>query len=844
MYQPEFRKKEGYITMRFLSEFLLVLLIVSLVGCQTPQQVPPSPMLADATATVEKQATNTASPPPTSTATETVIPTVTPFPPTSSIRVVVDDLPKGFVEVPQGMLETNALNISGQKFSNENLFLFTHSDQFKLFFGFSTLLSSAEDKANFQKILENPNEAVEAFANFYKAENITLNPTPPQVVEIGDARTNASATLELSDDFSVVLDMVAFQNGETGIYLLNIYSLHIDMGKILPNLATKLSEQITTGGDKGIAFDGLDSQDMSAAWIEPSAWILDAYKTNAFEANIYEPTTLEAMGISDEEFNNLELECDSLFAYTGSSKDTHLLGCVRYLDSYEDIGMVDTHINDVDILLNKFSSMMGVEKFESHDFIYYMNYGLYDIISGRTMRAKINTHTYQFEAINARVNNINIILFTSRLVPNNYKSVLITDTLERFQNLINFTEDLRKSPPPIRLLSDEEIKAIPMPEVEENPAPVPSTPINLHALLPEFLEIPKYTLDFKTEDISGQIFSNYDPFLFVGKGEHEAQYIYGFTTLLETDNDKENFDILLKNPNQAVEAFATFYGATVDYAGTGKLYQELGDAQANTHIILVVNRRTLPHLDMIAFRKGVIGVYALFKYSEHSPGIPAFPDFPNAIAEKLPQDSTIELPQPSQSLDPYYRFRIDENPLTDWLEIGPWYVSKGFTRVSLDEIGISQERWDKAGFQENSLFVYQNVEKEKMIIEYNYFFQTYEEIGVFNIARDPSVDLEKIINLLNGKIIQEYERPEGAIEDEDLRSMLVEIDKKTYVAEIIKKRAENIGFIYFTLQLPYNGNIRNSLTINYIPVNVNHYLLYSTQNFRKHSPPLQASDIK
>ena len=322
------------------------------------------------------------------------------------------------------------------------------------------------------------------------------------------------------------------------------------------------------------------------------------------------------------------------------------------------------------------------------------------------------------------------------------------------------------------------------------------------------------------------------------------------------------------NPDQSIEAFADFYGGVIAppkpvRMGTpeafvpGMAYQKLGNAQTNLRVSIRTGQHSFPEFEMVAFRKGDIGVYMLFAYSEHFPGELAFPDFPNILAGRMAANSTDPLPTltptpvkksdtpPAPPPTPY-RFSISENPQTDWLDPGPWYVSEGYKRVELEDIGISQDAWEEAGFQEDTLYIYKNADGPKIIIGYTLFFQTYEEIGIFDTNYDLQDALEKISTMFRADSFREYQTvftrtPLGT------RSMLVDIKDQTYEVEIMKRREENYGFVIFTLQPPYE---KDSIPINTRPplstADVlwhNSYLLIDTDPFREEYPLKRAFEI-
>ncbi|OQY29784.1 MAG: hypothetical protein B6243_10905, partial [Anaerolineaceae bacterium 4572_5.2] len=164
-----------------------------LFGCQTFQQTPDdtlpptsSPISARETESDNAFPSATSAPPMVQTAT----PTATPLPPTDGIQISLEDLPASFIEVPREMLSIRAINLSGQEFSNENPFLFVNNNDFQLVFGFSTLLSSDEDKAKFQTIIEYPERSAKSFADFYNVVGFSQAPKFNGLPNLGDTQAN------------------------------------------------------------------------------------------------------------------------------------------------------------------------------------------------------------------------------------------------------------------------------------------------------------------------------------------------------------------------------------------------------------------------------------------------------------------------------------------------------------------------------------------------------------------------------------------------------------------------------------------------------------------------------
>ena len=208
---------------KLLQNIFIGILIFSLLGCQAPQEeilnteekvVPTASEIPSATAvTILPTATETAIP----------SPTATPLAPTSDVQIYAEDLPNDFVEVSWEILDIDSEKVAGQKFLNEHIFLFTHTDELHFVLGFSTQLNSEESKAKFQKIIEDPEASMEVFSVFYGAEEITKYKGEKELRELGDAQVAADAILKLDENSFGNLELIAFQKDDVGVYLLNFY---------------------------------------------------------------------------------------------------------------------------------------------------------------------------------------------------------------------------------------------------------------------------------------------------------------------------------------------------------------------------------------------------------------------------------------------------------------------------------------------------------------------------------------------------------------------------------------------------------------------------------------------
>ena len=786
----------------------------------------------------------------------------------------LSDLPQGFLSLPAEILAITSQGVSGIAFSDANSFLFTDSEEYNLFFGFSVLLSSDEEKVNFQKIIDAPDEALASFgANYFSEGEFLPSAARTDFPVLGEVQTTASAIYSIGE-MPVALDLIAFRHGEMGVYLLNAHQYDLESRDVFASFAKKtsarmddLNKEIVWADKLSLPFvdESAASAGIRTAWINPDAWIGDIYAKSSLDPARYVPTGLETLGFSEEELA-AQLGYDSFFAYTdvdtSITQDVNILGFNRILPTYEDVGVVDVEMDDLHSLLNTFGEMVGARNFRDYRRVYDLNPLNFEAIGSQSMVADMKGRQYKLELVEFRVGGISTVLFVSRLKPEapeptagnphppdgRIHSLLIADTAKRLRNVIAFTEPFRESPPLERLLSDEEIAAIPLPDVDVNPPAAASTPIDLGVFLPKFLEFPKYMLDVRPEDFCGQEFSNDDPFLFVGADQYDRQYIYGFTTLLQTDEDKANFDLVLDDLYGAADAFADFYGASIDRtaASKKKAYHDLGDAQAAINVILDIDENTHPILDVVAFRSGDIGVYMIYRYSAHFSRTQAFPDFPNLVAKGLadaePNESGGAVENEDDKTSPY-QYLIFDHPLTDWIAPSPKFiVDDRFVRVTSEGIKISEEAWQEAGFGEDSAFFYIKTEQQKIFVLYNFFFKTYEEIGFFDVDYDLDADLEKMISLLGGEKVGDFEKPAGSIKDPTWHAALVEIEGRKYAAEMIKTRNENIGMVVFTLQPSYQKASASTLEIKFIPFSIE-VLMDETKPFRMTYPLKKAADI-
>ncbi len=778
-------------------------------------------------------------------------------------------MPQGFVVLPNESLTVNAEDISGKAFSDEHFFLLSHETNLNLLIGFSTNFSTQEDQKSFQEIIDNPEEAALAFSGFYQSEKITKEQEVIELPILGEKQVTVSTVLEKTPDIPLALEIVAFEKQGVGIYIIHLYEKNstelVALDRFAQNLSQSISlikdaqgedtvspdeQQCYTAEkvffnleidetpsclDETLPIDGLIySRAPELDWLSPGHWMTNAYVTNIFDPLPvkYEAVALEDMRIMEAVFQNIDfqtgdmdiseeelkahgIEYKTLFAYSDvnstSSEDINLIGYTQYITTADEIGRAN--VEDLKELLDEFATMVGAVNFREYDRAPEINTKELGPANSKSMIADINGQAYILEIAKFHRDGISIVLFVSRVRPSDSGSVMSSLFLSHVaKNVVNkflFTAEFRKTFVPERSLSDDEIRSLPLPEVGEKIEYL-STPVDMYALFPDqcFAEVPDYTLTVQTEDLSGYAFSNYDPFIFIGDYYYKCrQDIYGFTTVLQTDEDKENFQAIIDEPIKSMEAFAKFYEATLKAGKDGKFYQPLGENQVDLNSMLELEDGTNENIDLVAFTKGDIGVYMLYKYSTGSPGPMLFPDFPAVLSRKMPANSLAPLPE--EDIE-----NAEEEPYrADWLE--PGFSEEGYKPIELEDIGISLSAWNEAGFDETSLAIFHESQKEQTIIAYYYYFQTFEEIALFDEHYDIDANLEKIISLLDANIIDEYQRPDGAISNRDLRALLIEYNNRKYSAEILKKRTENIGFIYVILQHP-TDNVRQRFEINYL----------------------------
>ncbi len=623
----------------------------------------------------------------------TMEPTPTLPPPTLGVQIFLSDLPKGFVEVSQETLGFNATDISGMDFSNENLFLFTDSRAFHLVFGFSAQLNSDSDKENFQKIIEDPKVSMDAFADFYGAEILSYA-DERRTRKIADRQAVSGATLRLDENLFGNLDIFAFQRGDVGVCLYDLYSLNAKGGPLAAWAKTVVKR---VGIDVNIAPKDsalIYSDDDRIAWVEPSAWILDAYENDSFEPIKFEPATLEAVKISEEAWGSSGIEYDTLFAYTdvdkNSSQDINIIGYSRFLPTYEDVGLDATAKDDLPSLFEKISAMIGATNLREYGVVSLGNYRDFETVRTLSAIADIGKKEYELSMVAFRRNNVSTVLFMSRLKPEQKNhAVFIADVAQKLDNLLVHTERMREEHPFKRLWTDDEIDQIFMPEMDSNAFNHESTPIDIGFFLPEFHEVPDNLLDFETANLSGQEFYNYDPFVFIGLDDHAVEGIYGFSVLLETKADEEKFAKIMEAPDVALLSFVDFYGGEITaQKPTDKIYYEV-DKVAQIGATLNVGEYKKSQVEMVAFRKGDIGLYLLYEYPRSKDGS-LFPSFPDALAKYFPEDSTSPLPaQPEGSVGNAEKTPLS-NPYIEWLDVVGHYtyfttIPSPFFRASSNE---------------------------------------------------------------------------------------------------------------------------------------------------------------
>ena len=800
---------------------------------------------------------------------EVPTPTATVAPIKTGINLDLADVPLGFNQAPYDLIGITAEQISGKQFSNENPFLFFNAKNDQLIIGFTTLLDSDADKANFETLLEKPERAIKVFSDFYGATQITGESKFQGIEFLGDAASNMRITLEIalnpSYSLSYNVSMVAFRSKNLGVYMVEVINAELDIESIFPDYANRLGTKTENLTDLStLVSPSALSTEQSVSWINPGAWVLQEN---------FEKVGLAEIGITQEEWEGAGIDYDSFYVYRNPDEKKTMIGFNTLLETYEDVGTFDMQSEqrlfeienrEFSVILKQLTIMAGAENLgEVKQMLNVQGDGYLsvfinsDAIIGQTIVADLNGVSYQFELIAVREQNTKFLLFTFQPEESTNKELLPLfnqNHASQLNLLIKSTQLFRKkytlSEIPESLVSNPLISL----QARRSQAPNGTYSVDFAKLLPDFLYPPTELLNITSEQLSMQSFTNERLFYLVGRNQH----IFGFTVPLDTDENIQNFNIIIDTPNDAVKDMLIFHKVTnSELDKRKKAFSDLGDAQvyANIHFFSPTESKG-GKMEMLAFQKNGTGFYFLTVYSAFYEGASIFPDFVNRLVQSMDEQTAFLTATPTQPAQnnstptglPVYVPLESSNPLIAWIEPGRSYLPLGYERTTLEDIKISKEEWEEIGFDYDTLFIYKHPDGPKIVLGYNVLLETYDEVGKFDIdIQELDPILEKLATAIGATSIREQiskEKDMFAFSRCSMwRSLTGDINGTPYRFQLVKTRKDNIGFLILTIEPPVADDRQTSYEFTSNACYSTIGLLSITQNFIIDFPIYKASDL-
>ncbi|MDK1029335.1 MAG: hypothetical protein QGD96_08405 [Anaerolineae bacterium] len=780
--------------------------------------------------------------------------TPTPDAAAPAIDLDISDLPAGFLKVPDEITGFTTEQISGKTFSNHNPFLFYNGINDQLVIGFTTHLDSESDINEFSALIEKPERAISIFAKNFRATSI-LNEPDINILNLADiSAANKKITLNIANTpnskLSYLTTLVVFQTNDIGVFIVEMFEKNQYGRSIFPDYGTKFFNKIDalTTISKLTISDEPSTQE-NKNWMDPGPWLL---------SDNYETIQFEEIGITQEEKDTIGFEADFNFAYKNLDNTQVVIGFVKLLESYEEIGLFDVQIDlenrnkqnsALSTILINLATAIDMEILEEN--LSYNTeenghtnvFDSADSADGRTIIAKLNGQTYQLEETVFRKENYGFLVFSYQATETLKKNELLSNQYlsGRLNLTLSATQPFRVDP------SIQEYKGLSelVPNIPQKNPSIGKIEIPFQELLPDYIQTPPNLLNLTTELASGQSFSKATLFHLAGNNIT----LIGFTTPLENIDDITNFNTILSGPESSLTNILDFYNASsYTVEKTRKAFATLGEDQKYISINLFTpNDVKGRKVEMVAFQNNNTGYYFVITYSAFYAGASIFPDFPNKLVHKMDEQSENATATPSPLN--LYTTPESKNPLVAWIEPGKEYIVKGFDRVTLEEILITKEEWAEIGLEYDTLFIYKNPNGPQIILGYNVLLNTYQDIGKFEIdltKLDPL--LIKLASAVGATSLELQKSKEidlfSVSECNKWRSLTGFLSGVLYRFQIVKTREENVGFMIFSVEPASNKDDLNT-DYDFISNACNATIspLFITRGFRISFPVYKAEEI-
>ncbi|MCT7954571.1 hypothetical protein [Laspinema palackyanum] len=139
----------------------------------------------------------------------------------ADVTLRLEDLPRGFTAMPPAELAKLKEELSQDQIAVENVFAFVAQEEFQLIMGITTRLETAQQQAQFDELLRDP-EKLKALL----AENLQDTNVPPQplnnVSNIGDEAAGVSLPVDL-DNLLARLEILVLRKNQMGAFVFVLY---------------------------------------------------------------------------------------------------------------------------------------------------------------------------------------------------------------------------------------------------------------------------------------------------------------------------------------------------------------------------------------------------------------------------------------------------------------------------------------------------------------------------------------------------------------------------------------------------------------------------------------------
>ncbi|MCT7982985.1 hypothetical protein NG796_06730 [Laspinema sp. A4] len=139
----------------------------------------------------------------------------------ADVTLRLEDLPPGFTAMPPAELANLKEELSQDQIDVENVFAFVAQEQFQLIMGITTRLETAQQQAEFDDLLRDP-ERLKSLLT----ENLQDTNVPPQALNninnIGDAAAGVSLRVDL-DNLLARLEILVLRKNQMGAFVFVLY---------------------------------------------------------------------------------------------------------------------------------------------------------------------------------------------------------------------------------------------------------------------------------------------------------------------------------------------------------------------------------------------------------------------------------------------------------------------------------------------------------------------------------------------------------------------------------------------------------------------------------------------